>query len=180
MSIRAEIHVRTQEGRLQALAQSMSSVPDKRQIFLESTVVGMLNGPWVSSRDGRRAGTARALLESFLRGDQVVGRMPPSKNVNTVIALLNPADDGVWEFRIGDPRPGIRILGRFAEKDVFVATNWVNRENFRDPVTGQDDPRKWRDEMIRCKTIWNQLFPSYNPLIGGSLHEFISNARFPI
>jgi hypothetical protein len=71
-----------------------------------------------------------------------------------------------------------RIL--VAEQDTFVATNWLYREEFRDPATQQDDSRKWRDEVVRCKTIWSQLFPSYNPFVGNTLHDFISNARLPI
>lgn len=144
------------------------------------SVVDELDGPWASSHQGRRAGAARALLESFLRGDQMVGRMPPSKDVHTLIALLDPPGENVWECRVGNPRPGVRILGRFAEKDVLIATNWVNREDFRDPVTGRDDSRKWRDEIVRCKAIWNQLFPTYQPFTGNTLHDFISNARLPV
>jgi hypothetical protein len=180
MSIQAEIASRVAEGRLRALEQAMPSTPEKRRILVVPSVIDMLDGPWISSRYGRRAGAARALLENFLRGDQIVGRMPPSKDVHTVIALLDPAVENVWEFRVGTPRPGIRILGRFAEQDTFVATNWLYREEFRDPATQQDDSRKWRDEVVRCKTIWSQLFPSYNPFVGNTLHDFISNARLPI
>lgn len=180
MSIQAEIVSRIAEGRLRAPRQAMPSAPEKRRIFVVPSVIDMLDGPWTSSREGRRAGAARALLESFLRGDQIVGRMPPSKDVHTVIALLAPPVENVWEFRVGTPRPGIRILGRFAEQDTFVATNWLNREGFRDPATQQDDSRKWRDEVVRCKTIWSQLFPSYNPFVGNTLNEFINNARLPI
>jgi hypothetical protein len=180
MSIQAEIAARVSEGRLMALGLAMPGSPEKRRIFAVPSVFEMLNGPWRAGTQGRRAGMARALLESFLRGDQMVARMPPSKNVNTVIALLDPAVENVWEFRIGNPRPGMRILGRFAEQDTFVATNWLNREDFRDPVTGNDDSRKWRDEVVRCKTIWGHLFHSYNPLLGATLYDFISNARLPV
>jgi hypothetical protein len=180
MSIQAEILSRIAEGRLKALGQTMPSLPDKRRIFVVPNVSEMLDGPWASSRQGRRAGETRALLESFLRGDLIVGRMPPSKSVHTVIALLAPSEDNVWEYRVGNPRPGLRILGRFAEKDVFVATNWINREDFRDPVTGQDDSRRWRDEVVRCRAVWNQLFPTYPPFSGNTLNDFISNARLPV
>jgi len=180
MSIQAEIASRVAEGRLRALGQAMPGAPDKRRIFAVPNVIEMLDGPWPTSHFGRRAGAARALLESFLRGDEIVGRMPPSKDVHTVIALLDQAIENVWEFRIGNPRPGVRILGRFAEQDTFVATNWVNREDFRDPTTGQDDSRRWRDEVVRCKTVWNHLFPSYKPFAGSTLHDFISNARLPV
>jgi hypothetical protein len=180
MSIQAEIASRMTEGRLYALTQAVPSAPEKRRIFVVPSVIEMLDGPRTSSLHARRAGAARALLESFLRGDEIVGRMPPSKDVHTVIALLDPPIGNVWEFRIGNPRPGIRILGRFAEQDAFVATNWLNREDFRDPVTREDDSRKWRDEVVRCKAIWSQLFPPYNPFVGNTLHDFISNARLPI
>jgi hypothetical protein len=180
MSIRAEISRRVAEGRLKALSQSMPGPPDRRQIVVVQSVMDMLDGPWATPHQSRRAGEARALLENFLRGEQIVGRMPPSKDVHTLIALLDPPGDNVWEYRVGNPRPGMRILGRFAEKDLFIATNWVNREDFRDPVTGQDDSRKWRDEIVRCKAIWNQLFPTYQPFGGNTLHDFISNARLPV
>ena len=180
MSIQVEIASRLSEGRLRALEQIMAVSPGKRRILAVPDVMNRLDGPWNSAREGRRAGAARALLEGFLRGDQIVGRMPPSKNVHTVIALLHPPEENVWEFRIGSPQPGVRILGRFAEQDTFIATNWVNREDFRDPTTAQDDPRRWRDETLRCKVLWNQLFPSYNPFAGGALHDFISNSRLPI
>jgi hypothetical protein len=180
MSIQAEILARVAEGRLVALRSTMPSFPDKRRIFVVPSVIEMLDGPWSTAHISRRAGAARALLESFLQGDQMVGRMPPSKKVNTVIALLEPPAENVWEFRIGTPRPGMRILGRFAEQDAFVATNWLNREDFRDPVSGDDDTRKWRNELVRCKTVWGHLFPSYNPFKGSNLHDFISNARLPV
>jgi|SRR5581483_619474 len=180
MSIRAEIANRLSEGRLRALGQAVRGAPDKRRMFVVPIIMSVLDGPWATSHEGRRAGAARALLEGFVRGDQIVGRMPPSKNVHTLVALLDPGIENVWEFRIGNPQPGVRILGRFAEQDTFVATNWVNREDFRDPTTRQDDPRRWRDEVVRCKTIWSQLFPSYNAFAGGTLHDFISNARLPV
>jgi hypothetical protein len=180
MSIPAEIANRIAEGRLLAVQQVLPNGPDKRRIFAVPGVIDMLEGPWPTSQYGRRAGAARALLESFLRGDQIVGRMPPSKDVNTVIALLDPLEENVWEFRVGNPRPGVRILGRFAETDTFIATGWVNREDFTDPVTRRDDPRRWRDEVLRCKTVWKNLFPSYKPFEGSTLHDFISNARLPI
>jgi hypothetical protein len=180
MSIQGEIDARVSEGRLCLLKQVFITAPDRRLIYLVNDVLKKLNGPWPNIRDGRRAGVARALLENFARGDEVVGRMPPSKNVNTVIALLEPPADNVWEFRVGDPQPGVRILGRFAAPDIFIATNWSNREDFRDPVTKKDDLRKWRNEIVRSKAIWTQLFPSYDPFIGSTIHDFISNSRLPV
>jgi len=44
------------------------------------------------------------------------------------LKLLAPARDAVWEIRSVRPAPSIRVLGRFAEYDVFVATNYALRK----------------------------------------------------
>jgi hypothetical protein len=181
MSIRAEIARRVGEHRLLRLVPlPWGLVLQARQIFLTPGVMAALDGPWVSPVVERLCGQARARLEEFIRGDLMVGRMPPSKSVHTVIAQLTPATDNVWEFRIGSPKPGIRILGRFAAKDCFIATNWGARRDFIDPATGKDDARRWRNEIIRCKTEWTNLFPAYEPLSGSALSDYISNSRLPI
>jgi hypothetical protein len=181
MSIQAEILARVDEGRLRPFLQMLPGPPpDARRIYFSEDMSRAFTGCWANSPYGRRVGIARALLEGFARGDLVVGRMPPSKNVHTLIAQLEPVVENVWEFRVGEPRPGIRILGRFAEQDTFIATNLVNREDFLDAATKRDNPRKWRDEVVRCKTIWTHLFPSYSPHTGNTIHDYISNARLPI
>jgi hypothetical protein len=152
----------------------------RRSIFMTESVALAVMGPWTDTALGRLCGSARALLEGFVAGDVIVGRMPPSKNVNTLIALLDQPAQNVWEFRIGSPRPGIRIFGRFAQQDTFVATNWDARAGLLDPKTRKDDPRKWRDAMIRCKREWVSLFPAYDPLSGKSLYDYISNSRYPV
>jgi hypothetical protein len=181
MSIRAEIVRRVGEGRLLPLVPVMGgTVVQARQIFLTPVAVAALDGPWVTPAVERLCGQARARLEEFVQGDLIVGRMPPSKSVDTVIAQLTPASDNVWEFRVGSPKPGIRIFGRFAEQDCFIATNWGARRDFIDPATGTDDLRRWRDEIIRCKTEWTNLFPVYDPLSGSILSDYISNSRLPV
>jgi hypothetical protein len=180
MSIRVEIAARVAEARLIQLTPMMPGPTETRRLYLAASVAGKIDGPWATARDGRLAGAARALMESFVRGDLVVARMPPSKNVETVIALLEPPTNNVWAFRVRVPKPGARILGRFAEPDTFIATHWVNREDFIDAQSNMSNPRKWRDESVRCKAIWTHLFPSYDPITGSTIHDFISNSRLPV
>ena len=178
--MRAEIIARIAEGRLTALIPLMARSPLTREILLTPAVAGAIDGPWVTQAAERLCGQARALLEGFIQGDVIVARMPPSRSVHTLIALLDPPPDNVWEFRIGSPRPGIRIFGRFAERDTFIATNWTARGDLLDPTSGKDDLRKWRDQIVRCKREWANLFPAYPPLNGSTIHEYISNSRTPI
>lgn len=180
MSIRAEITARIAEGRLAGLIPLMGRAPFAREIFVTPAVGAAVDGPWTTPSIERLCGQARALLEGFIHGDRLVARMPPSRNVHTLIALLEPIRDNVWEFRIGSPRPGIRIFGRFAQRDTFIATNWGARGDLLDAKSGKDDLRKWRDQIIRCKREWANLLPAYPPLNGNSIHDYISNARTPI
>lgn len=178
MSIGAEIIHRIAEGRLHEFLPIMPSPNNKRRLLVTTEVQQIVDGPWSNSALSRRCGRARGWLEQFVHGDEIVARMPPSKNVNTLLALLAPAVENVWEFRIGDPRPGIRIFGRFADLDVFVATNWGKREDL--DMQSPAKKSEWQNEMVRCKTKWRNLFPTYNPLSGDTLHDYISNARLPL
>jgi hypothetical protein len=176
MSIKDEIKARVEEGRLIKLSCLMQSAPERREIYMTPTVYSAVVGPWANTALDRLCGQARGRLEQFVRGDEIVGRMPPSKNVKTVIALLEPAEDNVWEFRIAR----LRIFGRFAAQDIFVATNWRARQDFEDPATKKNDERKWRDARVMCKTEWINLLPAYEALSGKTLHDYISNSRIPV
>ena len=43
------------------------------------------------------------------------------------MGLLAPREDAFWDIRSRDPRPGLRVIGHFAETDVFVALVWRPR-----------------------------------------------------
>lgn len=188
MSIYDEIQHRETEGRLSRL-RAVLPASEVRKIYINHDVSKLARGPWPDNNAAKRAARVRAILESFIIGDQLVVRLPPSKNVHTVLALLEPADEEAWEFRIGDPKPGVRIFGRFAAKDVFIATSWGYREELDVPKNKKLSDRerayaiekKWRDFGIeRCKNDWNNLFPTYAPITGTKLHDYLSNATLPV
>ena len=174
MSIEDEIRGRVAEGRLRRLVAVMHRSPDRRQTYMAPAVAQAVDGPWESTALEAMCGQARARLEGFMGGDLIVARMPPSKNIKTLLALLDPAGKNIWEFRIDGKSGGIRIFGRFAAKDVFVATNWKPRRWLK------DDKRRWRDEIITCRTEWANLFPAYEPMRGTTIHDYISNATLPL
>ena len=65
-------------------------------------------------------GTLQADLELFAEGQPIDPKY---------LFLLYPPAEGVWEIRSIRPHPSIRVLGLFAQKDVFIATNLELREN---------------------------------------------------
>ena len=70
-----------------------------------------------------------------------------------------PMRDGVWEIRSVRPEPSIRVLGLFAEKDTFIATNAALREDL-----GGWQSKQWKDPKRLAKVRWRQLFNTYPPL----------------
>src|ERR1700730_1705516 len=44
---------------------------------------------------------------------------------------LDPQKQEVWELKSVRPKPSIRVFGRFAEPDVFVATNLAFRQDLK-------------------------------------------------
>lgn len=190
MSIYDEIQSRAGEGRLILLPQMMPA-PRVRSVWLAAEIIEQARNP--PDQSARNASAAvQAILESFVAGDVFVVRHPPSnnsRNVDAALALLNPAHKEAWEFRIRRPNPVIRVFGRFAAKDIFIATSWSYRASLDIPNTRNGKKlsereknfiveKKWRDlGLERCKADWVNLFPSYQPLRGRAVHDYVSNAR---
>lgn len=169
MSIRGSINQWVQSGDLMLLAPALASTPCIRHIFATKEVSDAVFGPWSDAKIEARLGRARAYLDTFISGDLMSVRMPPSKSVSAQIALLEDAKDQVWEIRVHDPKPGVRIFGRFAEKDVFLALTIGFRENYK---TNAD----WVPAIERCKRTWRTYFPTYTPLSGLQPDDYISKS----
>jgi hypothetical protein len=166
MSIKLDILNRVFENRLSVFAQINPRLPDRRAIYLSPQIAQDIRE--MKPQFGR----ARALLETFIKGDQIVARWPPDTDVTPMIALLDPQDQNVWEIRIRVPKPGLRIFGMFAEKDVFIGIHCYER----DALPADNN---WSHEISLCRHAWGNLFPTYPPLSGSNIHDYISNARLP-
>jgi hypothetical protein len=166
MSIRDEIISRVKEGRLFEIEPF---VPGERSrvIFACKNVRDIVFGPWEFSDDEIRFGKLRADLDHFSSGGFVV--VSTGRHNICFMKHLSPKRDEVWEIRSRAPRPSIRVFGSFATVDVFIATNW----GYREDLGGVCD-RNWRDALVRCKSNWRNLFPSYNPVSGEKIDDYIS------
>jgi hypothetical protein len=171
MSIRDEIKHWIGEGRLFLLTPALASSPCSRTMFVADELNRLILGPWASQEDEFRFGKLRADLDMFIDGSLLsVAQAPYKKPKTTYLARLDPMVEEVWEIRSRDPKPGIRVFGRFAEKDVFVALTWEFRDGLGGPAS-----REWRDAREGCKAEWRKLFPTYPALGRDNLHDYASN-----
>ena len=139
MSIRIEITRRIGEERLFCLQPKMSPLArHTRALFVTPELNELLIGPWQTSAQEVRWNRVKADLDHFMENGLINrGYMKP----------LRKRSDEIWEIRSREPNPSIRIFGRFAEVDVFVATNWQYRwylELFDE----------WRRHKRRCLAVW--------------------------
>lgn len=171
MSIRDEIANRVGDGRLFCLPPLIPSGTMVRAMFVSEEINQVVHPPWEATKEGLRLSRLRAYLDTWTEGVLVsVAEAPYHKPRNTFLARVDPVADDVFDIRCFDPKPGIRVLGCFSEKDVFVALTWNHRENLGGP-----DSRGWRDEIERCKASWRRLFHPYPPFRGANLDAYLSN-----
>lgn len=84
---------------------------------------------------------------------------------------LSPRSDRVWEIRSVRPKPSIRVLGRFAAKDEFVATHYVLRGQL-----GRWNSREWKIGKRRAKAEWASLFHPYDAVDEQDINNLVSGA----
>jgi hypothetical protein len=170
MSIYDAITQQVNAGALSLLYPAMPGTLVKRKMYISAEIRGLLDGPWSDTKWEERCGQLRADLDRFIEGIVLTVAEEPYKGKTSYIKRLDPARDEVWEIRSRDPQPSLRIFGRFADKDLFVALSWANRADLGGPMS-----REWRDAKETCNAEWRKLFPAYAPKSGASLYDYLSN-----
>lgn len=153
------------DGQLHRLASAVSGVQVAREIYVSTGINQQIMSP------DPRWGRLRADLESPFLSGEVVTVPPPGRSLKSCFMLRLDRADEVWETRHTAPRPSIRLFGRFALKDVFVALVWAYRQDFAD----KNDPA-YRVPIVQTTTDWRNLFPAYSPLSGSYPDDYLSNA----
>lgn len=161
MSIGDEIRRRRAEGRLHLVRGRMPGSSVRRPLFVTTDLWARLNGPWEQTADMERWSNLWADLERFVEGRSIDPEY---------LYWLTPTRDMVFEIRSVLPAPSLRIFASFAKEDVLIATCYAER-----PWLGRWGSKQWRDAIVKSKAIWRNLFPTYNPHSGVSIHDFITD-----
>jgi hypothetical protein len=162
MSIRDEITDRVRRGMLHPLLPQAAGAAPRRAMFVSEGLWHALTSPEGDDEWERRVGELRADLELFVAGEPVHPKY---------LFLLYPACDAVWEVRSTGTDPSIRVLGLFAEKDVYIATNYAHRE-----WLGGWQSREWKRFKRMAKAIWLWLFPTHQPIVTSKVSDLVTGA----
>lgn len=189
MSIQAIVQSLCTQGLLEQLVAGPVT-PQSREIYATKEIAERLTiGPWEDQAQEERWGYVAADIAKIITGRPVnvrkLGRRHDKRNAPADLVRLSlPARAAavrglasswkkgrreVWEIRSVDRLPQIRILGRFAWKNSFIALEWYERQDLP-----EDD---WRDAMIRTVTRWRNLFADYPAHEGTYPHGYLDNAN---
>ncbi len=179
MSILDEINKRVADGSLSILGPAQGD-PFKRTLALTPGLVGLLTGPWPDLIIERRCGKLRADLEYFVKGEPIAMSLTPYEHKTAFMGRLDKPQDEVWDIRSRDPDPGLRVFGRYAALDVFVAMicaprsveqAWLQRRALKEGTS-----LEWHFAILECQEIWKSLFPNHEPIHGDAPSDYATNA----
>src|ERR1035437_1042857 len=149
MSIEQIIRARINDGMLFQFQPRAAGSSSKRALFVAEDLWDFLETVHPDPEWEERIGFLQADLEVFADGTEIHPKY---------LFLLYRSSEAVWEIRSVSHDPSIWILGRFADKDVFVATSFAIREHL-----GGWQSRAWRDVKVLARAIWDNLFRPYQP-----------------
>jgi hypothetical protein len=71
---------------------------------------------------------------------------------------LDPPPIEIWEVKVVEPRPQVRLFGRFADRDLLILTKFHLRDKL-----GDKGSRQWDAAMKECEDTWDALgLPLYS------------------
>lgn len=144
------------------LVPRRSSASAKRALFVHERLWQLLQSPEGDDEWERRVAELQADLEVFADGTNIGPKY---------LFHLYPPRDALWEIRSTRDEPTIRVLGFFADKDVFIATNHALREEL-----GGWESREWKRVKREAGARWRHVFYTHQPLKGTDIHQKISGA----
>jgi len=147
-------------------------LPARRILYISEQIRLLLIGqaPRMDQKRIERWLVARAVLEQFVDGKWMTVKSNPKSRAE--LAILCPHSDEIWEIRDVKPRPSLRILGSFAQKDCFVALAPYERSEL-----GAKGSPEWARALQEYKVQWTWLFGRERPISGGFPNDYLSNAR---
>lgn len=176
MSIKAAIRRHVRGERLFPLEMSLESDRVLRGLFLSPEIKRLMEGPWTSPQCASRIARLQANFEAYAKGESVVMSLEPFAAEDAFFGRLDTPAEEIWDIRSREPTPGLRVFGRFAAPNIFIAFDWYPRSvdwNGRQSL-GDRYHQLWEIAKTSCTEQWSLLFPDHEALHGGQVQDYVT------
>jgi hypothetical protein len=172
MSIDAKLKEAIDAGRL-VLFGGLDSDEAQRTLLLHPTLITDMED--VLDHD-RRLGRLASDFESFVGGNWISVSLTPFEHQDAYMGLLDPEADGIFDIRSRSPNPGIRVFGRFAKPDVFVALEWWPRSVSMGgkKKLSHRNSLEYQFALIEADQRWRSALPGVGHVVGGQVSDFLT------
>lgn len=164
MSIAERIRALEETGELRRYSPR-SRHPPRRRMYLTKRAIGCIEKPNSYVNAMSLQGHVVAAMDRWTTG----GRIHAHRRRPIFLKRLDPPPPDVWEIRVTDPTPQIRILGRFADLDTLIVSNMHSRGHL-----GERGSKAWTEALKLVVEDWETLFPDHGPLGGEKISDFVS------
>lgn len=161
MSITAELREKCDAGHLVLYRPFSPRIGIERNVYLLPFVSAQLDLNIEDELLGHRAEMI-ALLDRFVDGEPLY---------DAQLDILKPHSKSVWALKSRRPKPGMRLLGMFAQKDVFVGSHLSDRVSL-----GGFNTHSWRTALSNARQGYRTVC-SFDPVKGGDRMNVISGVH---
>jgi hypothetical protein len=85
---------------------------------------------------------------------------------------LCPPPPEIWEVRVTDPIPQVRLLGRVVEQDTLILDRFHTRG-----YLGDKGDSGWTEAMAGCHATFEALFPGQPLVMADTIYAYVSESR---
>lgn len=157
--------IKASEGTLLWRFEPPNRAPLKRRLFLTARARKELTDPRSLINGLGVRGYIQNALVRWVTGGLVHA---DERGKPRFLKRLCPPPPEIWEIRVTDPRPQIRLLGRIVEPDTLVLTRFHTRDHLDNPNTG------WKVEMPACAADLETIFAGEPLMMKGSIRDYVT------
>jgi hypothetical protein len=150
-----------------------------RTVLLSREMHELLTQEMEEGKFANRRSRLLATLQNIVAGRRLVVCLEPFNARKANIGRLCPIEDSVFDIRCRE-KPAVRVFCRFLERNVLLAVTCRPRSKKLDwlgwlPLGGKNS-KEWKRGIAATKREWERLFPTYQPVKGDNLNDYLSKA----
>ncbi|MCR9111164.1 hypothetical protein [uncultured Marivita sp.] len=176
-SMRTNLNDKVGHGDLLLWTPQIAGDPCERTLFITAQINEEFDDDtWQDKSMAFRYAQLAADFDRYVIGDTIpIGMEPYDKGDNAFMARISPVEYGIWAIRSVAPKPAIRVLGAFCERDVFIALVTRRRAELGGPGS-----REWSQAREAAIALWENLFPGEARLLGDNVNDFFSEKAIAV